>query len=129
MITVDDWVERYRVAWEERDADAAAALFAPIGTYRNDIFNDPNEGPEGVHAYWTKVTEHQSDVSVQMGRPIVGDERTAVEWWTQMKGGGADMTITGCLLLRFDDEGLCTELEEYFNITDKQVPPHDGWGR
>jgi hypothetical protein len=37
------WLEAYRRAWEDRDADAAAALFAEGSTYRSNIFEDPYE--------------------------------------------------------------------------------------
>lgn len=50
------WLEAYRGAWEEKDADAAAALFAEGSTYRSNSFQEPHEGPEGVRAYWTEVT-------------------------------------------------------------------------
>ena len=40
-----------------------------------------------------------------MGRPIVEGHRAAVEFWTNMQNEGADVTLVGCLLLIFDDEG------------------------
>ena len=63
-----------------------------------------------------------------MGRPIVGDERVAVEWWTLMDIDGEPSTLPGCLLLRFDDEGLCTELEEYFRYAPGRQEPPANWG-
>jgi len=38
---VRSWLEAYRRAWEEKDADAAAALFAEHATYRSNIFEAP----------------------------------------------------------------------------------------
>ena len=80
--TVDDWIEAYRRAWEERDAEAAAALFTSDATYRSNIFEEPHLGREGVRAYWESVTATQSDVRVRMGRPFVDGDRVevAVSW-------------------------------------------------
>jgi hypothetical protein len=38
---ISTWLEAYRRAWEDGDADAAASLFAEDSTYRSNIFEDP----------------------------------------------------------------------------------------
>lgn len=128
MITPEEWAEQYRQCWETADADAVRELFTPDATYRSDIFAEPHRGRDGIEAYWRSVTEPQSNVSVRMGRPIVGDERVAVEWWTQMDIDGEPSTLPGCLLLRFDADGLCTELEEYFRYAPGREEPPANWG-
>jgi ketosteroid isomerase-like protein len=126
---IEQWVEGYRRAWEERDGDAAAALFSADASYRDDIFAEPHRGREGVHAYWTGVTAAQSEPRVRMGNPFVdGDDRVAVEFWTTMLVGGDELTLPGCLLLRFDDEGLCTDLREYWHTLPEIREPFPGWG-
>ena len=40
-MTVEEWVEGYRRAWEQRDADAAAALFSDDSEYRTHAFLQP----------------------------------------------------------------------------------------
>ncbi|MBA3360905.1 MAG: nuclear transport factor 2 family protein [Acidimicrobiia bacterium] len=57
---LQQWIEDYRLAWVNRDPDAAAALFAPDATYRSNIFEDPHVGQEGVRAYWSSVTSDQA---------------------------------------------------------------------
>ena len=69
---LDDWVERYRLAWENRDADAVATLFTADGTYRSNIFEDAHQGQAGVKAYWESVTSTQSDVRVQWDAVLDG---------------------------------------------------------
>ena len=49
---VDAWLERYRIAWEEGDADAAAALFTEDAVYRSSPFREPQVGQDGIRAYW-----------------------------------------------------------------------------
>lgn len=126
---VEQWAEAYRVAWESADSDAAAALFAEDGTYRNDIYqHPPNTGRSGVIEYWSGVTSVQSDVTVRMGAPFLDGDRAVVEFWTTMKINGDPVTIGGALLLDFDDQGLCTALREYFNFAEGYEEPPPGWG-
>lgn len=125
---IDEWVEAYRVAWETRDSKAAGALFAEDSSYRDHIFDEPHLGRGGVEAYWSDVTSAQADVEVRMGTPFVDGNRVAVEFWTTMLAGGEPLTLPGCLLLRFDDDGLCTDLREYWVTLPEIRQPPNGWG-
>ena len=127
-MTVDEWVEAYRRAWVERDADAAAALFTEDSEYRTQPFLEPHRGQEGVRAYWERVTAAQEDVSVRMGRPFVDGNRVAVEFWTTMVNDGAPLSLAGCLLLRFAPDGRCERLREYWQADPSRRSPHVGWG-
>ena len=124
-----EWVEGYRQAWETKDAEAAAALFAPQSFYRDNIFEEPHANRGGVAAYWAAVTAAQADALVRMGTPYIDGDRVAVEFWTTMLAGGNELTLTGCLLLRFDDDGLCTDLREYWTTLPEIREPFEGWGR
>lgn len=125
---VRDWAEAYRVAWENADSDAAAALFTEDAAYRSLIYEEPHQGRSGVIDYWTGVTSTQSDVTVRMGEPFVDDAKVMLEFWTTMTAEGAPLTLAGCLLLDFDHNGLCSDLREYWNFTDGVRQPPDGWG-
>jgi ketosteroid isomerase-like protein len=125
---VGSWLEAYRKAWEDKDADAAAALFDERATYRSNIFEEPYEGQDGVRRYWSDVTQTQEDVRVVMGRPFVDGDRVAAEFWTTMRSGGADVTLPGCLLLRFGEDGRCLALREYWHFEQGRREPPPGWG-
>ena len=127
--SLEEWAEGYRVAWERKDADAAAALFTDDATYRSSIFEEPAVGREGVRAYWTEVTAAQSEVEVRMGRPFADGKRVAVEFWTNMRNQGAEVTLPGCLLLDFDDDWLCTRLREYWFFETGRMNPPEEWGQ
>jgi len=125
---VGSWLEAYRVAWEEKDVEAAAALFDEASTYRANIFEEPFEGRNGVRAYWQQVTSTQDDVQVKMGTPFTNGDRVAAEFWTTMSVGGDEVTLPGCLLLRFGDDGLCRSLREYWHFQPGRFEPPPGWG-
>jgi ketosteroid isomerase-like protein len=127
-MNVLEWLEAYRVAWEQADADAAAALFTEDATYRANIFEEPFVGREGVRRYWEDVTRTQEDVAVRMGAPFTDGERVAAEFWTTMRNAGEDVTLPGCLLLTFDGDGLCTSLREYWHFQPGRFEPPAEWG-
>lgn len=125
---VEHWAEAYRRAWESADIEAAGSLFAEDASYRSNIYEPPHEARSGVEEYWAKVTSVQSGVTVRMGSPVVDGARADVEFWTTMAISGEEVTLAGCLLLLFDDEGLCRELREYWNLIQGTHQPPRGWG-
>ncbi|HEY7661294.1 MAG TPA: nuclear transport factor 2 family protein [Actinomycetota bacterium] len=125
---VVSWLEAYRLAWENRDPEAAAALFDERSTYRSNIFEEPFEGPDGVRRYWQDVTRTQEDVRVRIGSPFGDGDRVAAEFWTTMRSDGADITLPGCLLLRFGDDGRCLSLREYWHVQQGRLEPPPEWG-
>ena len=127
-MTREEWIEAYGRAWEEREPDAAAALFTKDAVYRAHPFREPHLGTDGIRAYWAQATATQADVRVRFGEPIVSGERTAVEWWTTMRAEGEEVTIPGCLLLRFARDGRCEELREYWHVEPARHEPPAGWG-
>lgn len=126
---VKDWAEAYRVAWENEDSEAAASLFTDDGSYLSNIYELPHRRRSGVSEYWTGVTSVQSDVTVRMGEPIIDGDRVDVEFWTTMSIESAPVTLAGCLLLRFADDGLCADLREYWNLIEGTHQPPPGWGQ
>jgi hypothetical protein len=126
--TLDQWIEGYKKAWEQRDPAAASGLFSPSATYRSNIFEEAHQGRQGVEAYWQSVTSSQSEVRVRMGHPFVDGSRVAVEFWTTMRVDGDEVTLPGCLLLDFDDIGLCRQLREYWHFKPGLEEPPTGWG-
>jgi uncharacterized protein (TIGR02246 family) len=127
---INDWIESYRRAWENADADAAAALFTEDATYRSSPFRSPHRGRDGIRTYWRGATASQSDVKVTMGRPITEERRVVVEWWTQMDDDGTPLSLPGALILDFNAQGLCTALREYYNVLEgERMSPPSEWGQ
>jgi len=123
-----DWIERYRLAWETADADLVVSLFTEDASYRSNPFEAPHLGHDGIRAYWEGVTSVQRDARVAMGRPFGDGDRVAVEWWTTMESRDEQVTLPGCLLLRFAADGRCSDLREYWNFTAGRREPFADWG-
>ena len=114
------WLERYRNAWETRDADEAAALFSDDATYQETPFVPPAHGKDGVHAYWTEATEHHRNVT--FSHQIVSlTANTGVALWQAeytKANSGARSRLDGIFLLEFDENGLCRRLREWWHRTE-----------
>jgi hypothetical protein len=128
-MTVDQWIERYRRAWETADADEAVDLFTPDASYRGSIFHEPFLGSDAIRQYWQCDVGMQREVAVRMGRPVITDDRVAVEWWaTMLHQDLGEITLPGCLLLRFAPDGRCQDLWEYCEDRPGAQGPPAGWG-
>jgi ketosteroid isomerase-like protein len=123
-----EWLDRYRSAWIDRDADSAAALFTDDAIYREHPFEEPFVGREAIRRYWHTVTRPQSAIELRYGTPVVSGPRVAVEWWATLLKEGAPLTLAGEFLLVFADDGRCRELREYWAFTAAKVSPPNGWG-
>jgi ketosteroid isomerase-like protein len=129
-VTVEEWAERYARAWQDADEDAIAALFTADAEYRSSPFRQPYRGEAEIRAYWRRGAGAQADVRVRTGRPFVDRDRAAVEWWATLTDPDqGEITLPGCLLLRFAPDGRCSALREYWHVQPGGREPHEGWGR
>jgi uncharacterized protein (TIGR02246 family) len=125
----DRWIERYRKAWETGDADEVADLFTPDAVYRSSVFREPHLGTAEIRDYWRRAAGAQRAVAVRMGRPVITADRVAVEWWTTViDPDEGEVTLPGCLLLRFAPDGRCRDLWEYWQVQPGRAGPPEGWG-
>jgi hypothetical protein len=128
-VTVHEWIEAYGSAWRERDAEAAASLFTEDAVYRSHPFREPDVGREAVRSYWSRVTSSQENLDLRFGRPLVEDDRAAVEFWAQMRVEGDEVTLAGILVVHFARDRRCEELREAWTIAEGRHSPPNGWGR
>lgn len=116
------WLERYRRAWENRDPEAAAALFSEDVKYYETPFIAPAQGRGGVREYWAHATRNQSDVTFSHDIVSVSGGRGIARWWATFRRVPSDVMVRldGVFLLEFDDEGLCHELREWWHKVETQ---------
>ena len=63
-----------------------------------------------------------------MGAPFIDGTRAVAEFWTTMLVAGDELTLPGCLLLRFNGEGQCADLRESWHTSPDIRQPFEGWG-
>ena len=118
------WAERYKLAWEADDPDAAAALYAPDCVFRSAPFREP----EPPIDYTRRVFPEARAEDVHFGEPVEEGDRAAVEWWASYVEDGRELTLAGATVLRFDDQGLVVDHVDYWVEADGRRAPFGGWG-
>jgi SnoaL-like domain len=120
------WADGYKLAWEDGDPDAAAALYRPDCIFRSAPFREP----EPPLSYTRREFPEARAENVHFGEPVEEGDRAAVEWWAVLvTPDGEAQTIAGCSMLRFDDEGLVVETRDYWHMEPPRRDPFPGWGR
>jgi len=124
-----EWIDAYGDAWRSGDDEAVADLFTADAVYNSHPFRPPLSGTDAIRSYWRTSTSTEENVDLRFGEPVVVRNRVVVEWWAVMRDGGREVTLPGCLLLRFRPGGRCEELREYWHQEDGRHEPPEGWRR
>ncbi len=115
--TFASWLDSYRRAWESRDPQAAADLFAEEGTYQVTPFVEPMRGKQAILQYWTKVA--QTEQNIQFGYEIlaVTPDHGIARWWASfvIVPQGLQTKLDGIFLITLSENGRCCSLREWWH--------------
>ena len=118
MAELSTWLDAYGEAWESRDADKAASLFAADSTYRVTPYEDVHTGQEGVRQYWAGVTTSQRNVVFEY-QVLSVTGNTGIAHWSasfDVEPGDVHLELNGIFVLEFDADGKCTQLREWWHL-------------
>jgi len=111
------WLDAYGRAWQARDAQAAAGLFAESGTYQVTPFVEPLRGRLAILEYWCEVA--RTEENIHFGCEILAamPECGVAHWWASFVRvpAGAPTRLDGIFLIALDASGLCTSLREWWH--------------
>ena len=74
------FLEKYKQAWQARDADLAANLFTRDARYQETPFTEPIVGREAIHDYWAEATAAQEDIRFTAKNSIRSGYVLIAEW-------------------------------------------------
>jgi ketosteroid isomerase-like protein len=75
-----EFLEKYKKAWETRDADLAASLFTRDARYKENPFGEPIIGREAIHDYWAAATAGQQDIHFTVTNSLHTGYILIAEW-------------------------------------------------
>ena len=115
---LDRWLSDYGAAWQARDGEQAAALFADDGRYCWGPLEPPLQGRDATRARWTEATRDQRNVAFRHELLGIDGNRGFARWWTTFDEEGSRFELDGVFVLDFADEGLCSQLQEWWAATE-----------
>lgn len=114
------WLEGYKAAWEQRDAERAVALFTPDATYQDEAFSPPHVGTQGIRDYWNRVTATQRDVSFRYEVLSVSGSTGIAHWHAEFAVADASppttIALDGVFVLEFAAGDKCRSLREWWHL-------------
>jgi hypothetical protein len=111
------WMDGYGRAWEERDPQAAAMLYAGNGTYQVTPFVEPLVGRAAVLEYWTHVAETQENIQFGYEILAVMPEHGIARWWASFVIVPQQLKtkLDGIFVIAIDEKGECLRLREWWH--------------
>jgi SnoaL-like protein len=111
------WMEKYGRAWEARDAEAGAELYAENGTYQVTPFVEPMQGRGAILEYWTHVAQTQENI--QFGYEILAltPEHGIARWRASFVIVPQQLKtkLDGIFVIVLDERGKCLRLREWWH--------------
>lgn len=123
MAGLTAWLDAYGNAWESRDAEKAAMLFAEESSYQVTPYEEPHTGPDGVREYWAGVTENQRNIRFEY-QPLSVSGNTGIAHWSaefDVESGGTHIELDGIFVLEFDASGKCARLREWWHLNSQEA--------
>jgi len=112
-----EWLDAYGRAWQDRDAQAASDLFTEDAVYQWGPFGRRLRGRIMIREAWAEAVEDQENIEFGYEVMTASARGGIVRWWcaADLAGERGRSKTEGIFRLAFDEVGLCTSLEEWFN--------------
>jgi ketosteroid isomerase-like protein len=123
---VASWLGNYVRAWETYDPDVIGALFAEDVVYEYHPFDEPVRGRLAVVTSWLESKDTPGTYEGQY-EPVAIDGDVAVahgktRYFKDASKAELDREFDNIFVLRFDEQGRCRSLREWYMTPRGQRP-------
>jgi ketosteroid isomerase-like protein len=114
----DAWLRGYKSAWEQRDPQAAAALFTDDAEYYWTPFDPPHRGKDGIAAVWLGAVSQQKDIDFTYDVLAVNGAVGIAHWHTKLTAvpDNAPVELDGIIVATFAPSKHCREFREWWHM-------------
>jgi hypothetical protein len=111
------WVQKLGRAWEDRNPQAAAALFSADVVYSENPFAPALHGRAAVAEYWRSETAGHANVQCAFEVIGVAGSSGIAHWHTTLarSESGAQVALDGVIVVEFNSAGECCSLREWWH--------------
>jgi ketosteroid isomerase-like protein len=121
---VQRWLDAYVEAWRTYDPASIAALFADDATYAYQPYREPLRGRDAIVASWLESPDAAGSWEARYEPYAVdGDRAVAVGESRYLENGKLAALFYNVWLLRFDDDGRCSDFVEYWREHPREQLP------
>lgn len=106
------WMDGYVNAWSENDPEAIAALFTDNAIYDPQTADGEWDGIDEIVEQWTDIGDDPDNWEFQWLPIVENDELAVVVGRTRYHN--PPMTYRNLFVIRFNDQGLCTDFTEWY---------------
>jgi hypothetical protein len=117
LVAFKSWLDAYGQAWENRNPEAAAALFNESATYQVTPFLEPMRGRKAIFEYWSEVARTEKNIKFVYEILVVKDELNIARWSASFVRvpPGLQTKLDGIFLISLDGGGRCKSLQEWWH--------------
>jgi hypothetical protein len=117
LVAFKSWLDAYGQAWENRNPEAAVALFHESGTYQVTPFLEPMRGRKAIFEYWSEVARTEEGIRFRYEILAAKDELNIARWSASFVRVPPRLQtkLDGIFLISLDDEGRCKSLQEWWH--------------
>jgi len=107
--------------WENRNPEAATALFTESGTYQVTPFLEPMRGRNAIFEYWSEVARTEENIRFGYEILVANREFNIARWSASfvIVPPGLQTQLDGIFLISLDAEGRCKSLQEWWHKQQK----------
>ncbi|MFZ0013324.1 MAG: nuclear transport factor 2 family protein [Acidimicrobiia bacterium] len=118
---VQEWLDDYLEAWSSNDPARIGALFTEDAVYSYRPWRSEEHtarGREAIVAGWLENPDDPADWEAEYAPYAVDGAKAVAVGWTRYEpiGEHPGRTYHNAFLLRFGDEGRCSEFAEFYLI-------------
>lgn len=115
------FADTWQHGWAHHDTDAIVALYRDDAVHISMPFRPPHEGRAAIADYVRWSFTGETDPQVTFAAPLVDGDQAAIEFRVHALDDDRPVTLAGCVLVRFDADGLAVRTRDYWHTTDGHV--------